>query len=306
MRAIITETFHSSGVKMLEKYMDVECDFQISREELKKKIKDYDVAIIRSAIKFDRELLEYGEKLKIIGMAGIGTDHIDKDYCKEREIAIFNVPEGSNNAVAELAMALILNVIRKVHPAVKSVKENYQWDKTFYVGRELKGKTLGIIAIGKIGSRLAKFAQAFDMKVIAFDPYIPAEKAQAINIKLVELEELFSQADIISIHAPLTKQTHHMISKEQIDKMKDGIYLFNFGRGPIIDEESLYIALKNGKFAGVGVDVMEKEPPGKSKLFEFDNFIATPHIGAGTVEAQKYISEAISKQVLTHLKLIDN
>lgn len=306
MKLIVTETIHSSGIKLLKKYMEVDCNFQISREELKGKIKDYDVAIIRSDIKFDRELLECGEKLKVIGMAGIGIDHIDQDYCKEKDIAIFNVPEGSNNAVAELAIALILNVMRKVYPAVKSVKDEYRWDKTVYVGRELKGKTLGIIAIGKIGSRLAKFAQAFEMKVIAYDPYISAEKAQKNNIKLVQLEELFTQADLISIHAPLTKQTYHMISKEQIDKMKDGVYLFNFGRGPIIDEDSLYIGLKSGKIAGVGVDVMEKEPPGKSKLFEFDNFIVTPHIGAGTVEAQKYISEEISKKILKYLKLAEN
>jgi len=304
MRLLITEKVHPAGIELLKKYLEVDEDFEITREELKEKIKNYDAMIVRVGIKYDQELLERGEKLKAIGMAGIGLDHIDLKYTKKREIAVFNVPEGSFNSVAELAMALILNVTRRVYPAVQSVKEKHQWARTVYIGHELKNKTLGIIAIGKIGSRLVRFAQAFNMKVLAYDPYISSENAESLNVELVELDQLFLRSDIISIHAPLTKETYHMISQENIDKMKKGVYLFNFGRGPLIDEDSLYLALKNGKISGVGVDVMEKEPPGYSKLFEFDNFIVTPHIGAGTVEAQKYISEEISKKILKHLKLI--
>jgi len=303
MKVVITEEICETGIEILKQYMEVDCRFNIKKEDLKKIIRNYDAMIVRSELKYDRELLELGDRLKVIAMAGIGIDHIDSDYCKEKGIAVYNVPDGSFNSVAELAMTLILNVIRRVYPAVKSVKEKYRWDKTVYVGHELKDKTLGIIAIGKIGSRLAKFARAFDMEVIAFDPYITTEKAKSMNIELVDLDMLLSRSDVISIHAPLTKQTFHMISSEQIEKMKEGVYLFNFGRGPIVDEESLYNALENGKVAGVGVDVMEKEPPGNSKLFKFDNFIVTPHIGAGTIEAQEYISKEISRKILEHLKL---
>jgi D-3-phosphoglycerate dehydrogenase / 2-oxoglutarate reductase len=305
MKLLITETIHPAGIKMLEKYLQVDCSFQITKEQLKEKIKDYDALIVRSGMKYDKELLEQGEKLKVIGLAMIGTDNIDLNYCKDKGIKVFNVPEGSYNSVAELAMTLILNVLRKIHPAVQSVKEKYLWDKTVYVGHELKGKALGIIAVGKIGSRLAKFAHAFDMQVLAYDPYVSPEQAKSMGVELLELDKLLALSDIISIHAPLTKQTYHMISEKQIDKMKNGVYLFNFGRGPIIDEESLYLALKKGKIAGVGVDVMEKEPPGKSKLFEFENFVVTPHIGAGTVEAQKYISEEIGRKVLKYFEFID-
>jgi D-3-phosphoglycerate dehydrogenase len=306
MKLMITEKIHPAGIKILEKYMEVDCKFRITREELIDKIKEYDSLIVRSALKYDKNLLERGKKLKVIGLAMIGTDNIDLDYCKKREIAVFNVPGGSFNAVAELAMALILNVMRKVYPAVQSVKEKHEWDKTVFVGNELRSKTLGIIAMGKIGSRLAKFAQAFDMKVIVYDPYITPDQVQSLNIALVDLKDLLSQSDVISIHAPLTEQTFHLISEKEIKQMKDGVYLFNFGRGPIIDEESLYLGLKSGKIAGVGVDVMEKEPPGKSKLFEFDNFIVTPHIGSGTVEAQKYISEEISRKILNYLKFTNS
>ena len=304
MKALITESIDKIGIKILEQYMQVDCRFGITKEQLEKIINEYDVLIVRSELKYDKELLKLGNRLKVIAMAGIGLDHIDLNYCREKGIGFYNVPDGSLNAVAELAMALILNVLRRVHAAVASVKEQHRWDKTVYIGQELKGKTLGIIAIGKIGSRLARFAQAFDMQVIAFDPYISIEKAKSMDIELTDLDNLFKRADIISIHAPLTKQTFHMISKEQIDKMKDGVYLFNFGRGPIIDEQSLYYALESGKIAGVGVDVMEYEPPGDSKLFKFDNFIVTPHIGAGTIEAQEYISEEISKKVLNHFGFI--
>ncbi|MDK2836485.1 MAG: D-3-phosphoglycerate dehydrogenase / 2-oxoglutarate reductase [Thermosediminibacterales bacterium] len=304
MKVIITEKIHDAGIEILKKYADVDCKFGISREELLENVEKYDAMIVRVGIQIDKEIIDKGKNLKAIGMAGIGLNHIDVEYAKQKGIGVFNVPDGSNNSVAELTMALMLNIARKVNAAVNSVKFNNEWDKHAYVGRQLKGKVLGILALGKIGSRVAKFAQAFDMKVIAYDPFIDKARAEEINVELVELDELLQRADIVSIHTPLTKQTYHLIGDEQINKMKKGAFLLNLGRGGVVDEESLYKALKEGHLAGAAVDVMEQEPPGKSKLFELDNFIATPHIGAGTIEAQEYISKSIAEKILSHLGLI--
>jgi len=304
MKIIITEKIHEAGIDYLKKFAEVDCDFGIAREKLLEKIENYDAMIVRVGIRIDKEVIDRGKKLKAIGMAGIGLNHIDVEYAKQKGIAVFNVPEGSNDSVAELTIALMLNIARKIYPAIKSVKVENQWDKHAFVGRQLKDKVLGIVALGKIGSRVAKISQAFGMQVIAYDPFIDKTKAEEINVELVELDDLLSRADFVSIHAPLTNQTYHLIGQEQISKMKKGAFLINLGRGGVVDEESLYNALKAGHLAGAAVDVMEKEPPGKSKLFELENFIATPHIGAGTIEAQEYISKSIAEKILKHLKLI--
>ncbi len=304
MKLIITEKIHEVGIDYLKKFAEVDCEFGITREELLEKLENYDAMIVRVGIQIDKEVIDRGKNLKAIGMAGIGLNHIDVEYAREKGIAVFNVPEGSNDSVAELTIALMLNIARKIYPAVKSVKVENQWDKHTFVGRQLKDKVLGIVALGKIGSRVARISQAFGMHVIAYDPFIDKTKAEELNVELVELDDLLSRADFVSIHAPLTKQTYHLIGQEQISRMKKGAFLINLGRGGVVDEESLYNALKEGHLAGAAVDVMEKEPPGKSQLFELENFVATPHIGAGTIEAQEYISKSIAEKVLKHLKSI--
>lgn len=303
MKILITEKISNSGIALLKRYCEVTCKFGISRDELLACIAEYDAMIIRADTKIDRILLDKAKKLKAIGMAGIGLNHIDVDYAKEKNVTVFNVPDGSNESVAELTIGLMLNIVRKVDAAVQDTKEKNVWNKHAFMGRQLKGKVLGIIALGKIGTRVAQFCQVLGMKIIAYDPYLDKTRAAELKVELVSLEELLSQADIISVHAPLTKDTYHLLGTKELKKMKKGAYLINLGRGGIIDEESLYLALKEGHLAGAAVDVMEEEPPGKSKLFELDNFIVTPHIGAGTVEAQDYIALNIAKKVLNHLKL---
>ncbi len=305
MRIIITERIHEQGIQLLQRKAQVDCCFDISREELLKCIGDYDAMIVRAATKIDQEIIEAGAKLKAIGMAGIGLNHIDVAYAKNKGIAVFNVPDGSNESVAELTMALLLNLVRKVNPAVNATRYKKEWNKHGYLGSQLHGKTMGILALGKIGSRVAKFAQAFGMKVIAYDPFLDQEIARAMDVELVELDGLLVQADVVSIHAPLTKDNYHLINGDKIRKMKPGSYLINLGRGGIVDEESLYQALVQGHLAGAAVDVMEQEPPGKSKLFELDNFMATPHIGAGTVEAQKNIAMKIANTVISYLEALE-
>jgi D-3-phosphoglycerate dehydrogenase len=304
MKFLITEKFHECGIELFKKNGTVDTRYNICREELLECIREYDVLIVRSDTPVDKKVIDCGKRLKVIGMAGIGLNHIDTEYAREKGIAVFNVPDGSNDSVAEHTIALLLCISRKLYNAIDAVKKNH-WNKTGYIGNQLKGKTIGLIAIGKIGSRVANLCQAFGMKVMAYDPFIDPDLAAKMNIELVSLEELLMNSDIISMHAPLTPQTYHMIGKKQLDMMKDGAYILNLGRGGLIDEEALYDALKKGKLKGAAVDVMEKEPPGQSKLLELDNFIATPHIGAGTVEAQQYIAQSLASKVIDYMKSLE-
>jgi len=296
---LITEQFNQKGIELLKKNGIVDIEYNICRENLLKKIRDYSVLIVRSDTLVDKALIDYGKCLKVVGMAGIGLNHIDVEYAKSKGISVFNVPRGSNDSVAELTMALLLCINRNVYNAIYAVKNN-KWDKTGFTGNLLIGKTIGIVALGKIGSKVAEFCKAFRMKVIYYDPYIDACTMEKKGIKKVSLEILLKDSDIISLHAPLTNQTYHMIGKKQFEIMKKESYIINLGRGGLIDEEALYDALINKKIKGAAVDVMEKEPAKYSKLFELNNFIATPHIGAGTIEAQEYIAISLAKKIIDY------
>lgn len=305
MKCIITEPFNQKGVEMLKKSISVDIKYNICRDELLKCINIYDVLIVRSDTYVDKTLIDCGKELKIIGMAGIGLNHIDVEYATNKGIKIFNVPDGSNDSVAELTLALILCINRNVYNAIEAVKNN-RWDKNGYCGNVLCGKTIGLVAMGKIGSKVANLCKAFKMNVLCYDPYIDLCVAENLGIKVVPLEDLLTKSDIISLHAPLTEQTYHMIGEKQFGIMKKDSYIVNLGRGGIIDEEALYNALVNGKIKGAAVDVMESEPANYSKLFGLDNFIATPHIGAGTIEAQEYISVSLATRIINHINTLEN
>lgn len=304
MKCLITELVAEEGMRLLkENGIKVDLAYDKSREELEELISDYQVLIVRAETPVDKELIDLGKNLKAIGMAGIGLNHIDIDYAKEKGIGVFNVADGSITSVAELTLALMLASSRNIYKAVDATK-NGHWDKTGFTGNLLEGKTVGILALGKIGYRVAELCQAFNMKVIAYDPYINPKIAAKANIELKELDEVLKEADIISIHSPLTRETYHMIGEKEIEEMKDGAIILNLGRGGIIDEEALYQALKSGKLKAAAADVMENEPPKEEdkKLKRLDNFTVTSHIGAGTEEAQSYISVSLAEQIIDHLK----
>ena len=306
MKCLVTEVYNQAGIDILEKNgVSVTLAYGKSLDELKEMVKDYEILIVRAATPVDKSFVDAGTKLKAIGMAGIGLNHIDVEYAKSKGIGIFNVPDGSTTAVSELAIGTILNVLRKIGNANTYVKAG-NWDKTGFTGNEIRNKTVGILSLGKIGFRVAEICLAFGAKqILTYDPYLKQEVADKINAKILPLDEVLKQSDIISIHTPLTPETKHMIGKEQIAMMKDGAYLFNLGRGGIVDEEALYDALVSKKLTGAGFDVMEEEPPAKdNKLFALDNFSITCHIGAGTHEAQVYISESLSTQILKYLEII--
>jgi len=208
--------------------------------------------------------------------------------------------------VAELTFAHILNVTRNVWPASKKVREEGCWNKFLFMGIELCGKTLGIVGLGKIGLRVAEIADAFKMKVVAYDPYL-SQSDVPDRVTLMTLHELLGTADIVSVHAPLTKETYHMISHDEVSKMKQGAYIVNMSRGGVLDEEAIYEGLVSGKLAGAGSDVMENEPPPEqkietSKLFSLNNFLITPHLGAWTSDAQNRVAELVAKKIVQSLK----
>lgn len=303
MKCLITEKINEKGIELLkENGFTVHLAYGKSRDEIEYLIKDSDVLLVRAETQVDQELIDLGNNLKAIGMAGIGLNHINVKYAESKGIKVFNVSDGSITSVAELALTLMLATVRKLYSAVSATKSG-KWDKTGFTGNLLDGKTLGILSLGKIGFRVAELCQAFNMKVIAYDPYLNPEIAKKIDVELLSLEEVLTQADLITIHTPLTKETYHMIGEEEINLMKQDSFLFNLGRGGIVDESALYQALVSGKLAAAATDVMENEPPTEedAKLLQLDNFMATCHIGAGTVEAQSYISYSLASQVIEYL-----
>lgn len=258
-------------------------------DNIEKSLSEADVLVVRSATKVTEELLSGAKKLKMVARAGIGLDNIDQNACRKRGIKVVNTPGASTNAVAELALGIMISMMRNVQKAHHQMK-NGVWDKKSLVGREIEGKTLGIIGYGRIGSILGRKANALGMKIISYNP--PPRHQDNIVKFVDDLDEFLSQADVISTHAPLTEDTKNLINKETIAKMKDGAYLINTARGGIVDEDALYEGCKSGKLAGAALDVYSSEPY-KGKLLELENVCFTPHLGASTKEAQIRIGKEL-------------
>lgn len=270
---------------------------KITEDELVATIGDYDGVIVRSATKITAKVIEAGKNLKVIGRAGVGVDNIDVEAATNFGKLVVNAPDGNTIAAAEQTMALIMAVARNVAQANENLKKG-KWMRKEYLGVELRHKVLGVIGLGRIGTAVAKRAQGFEMETIGYDPYINQERAAALGIKTVTLEELYSQADFITIHMPLNKETKDLINKNTYPKMKDGVRIINVARGGIVNEQDLYEAVKSGKVAGAALDVFETEPTTESPLFELDNVIVTPHLGASTEEAQVNVALDVAEEMV--------
>lgn len=301
MKILVSDHLHEAGIELLRQHAEVEVATGLSKEELIEKIRDKDGLLVRSATKVTRDVIEAAENLKVIGRAGVGVDNIDIKAATERGIIVVNAPEASSITVAEHTIGLMLALARRIPQANASLKAG-KWEKKKFLGIELRGKTLGVIGMGRIGSQVVRKAKAFEMHCIAYDPYISKKLAEELGVEVVELDELLARSDFITIHVPLTEQTRHLINAEAIAKMKDGAYLINAARGGVVDEAALYDALRSGKLAGAALDVFEKEPPFGSPLLELDNCIVTPHLGASTEEAQRYASLIACEEVLKVLR----
>jgi D-3-phosphoglycerate dehydrogenase len=275
---------------------------QITKEELLETVAEYDALIVRSRTKVTRDVIEASKKLKVIGRAGVGLDNIDIQAAKEKGITVVNTPEVLTNAVAELTIGLMLTVARGIAEGHRYLKKG-EWIKSKLLGTELRGKTLGIIGFGRIGKRLARLAHAFDMRILVYDVVKPEEKAlEEVEAKLVDVDDLLSNSDFISLHIPATPENRHFIDIEKLKKMKSSAFLINTARGSIIKEEDLVKALKNGLIKGAALDVYEKEPPTNTELLSLENVVLTPHIGSQTKEAQVNAALTIADKVISLLK----
>ncbi len=291
----------AEGIEILKKNFSVEVHDKISADELLEIIPKFDALIVRSASKVTAEVISRAENLKIIGRAGVGVDNIDVKAATERGIIVINSPDGNTIAATEHTFAMMASLSRNIPQANKTMHAG-GWDRKKFVGVELRNKTLAVIGLGRIGAGVAKRAQAFEMNVIAYDPFVSAERAESLGVKLMELDELFKTADFITVHMPLTKQTENMITLEKMKMMKPTTRLINCARGGIINENDLAVALKEKIIAGAAVDVFTSEPLAEnSPLREIDNLILTPHLGASTIEAQISVSVDVANGIVDAL-----
>ena len=286
---IIDQVSHIIEEFLQENGFSVDTVFLPTKDELCSLIGEYDLLVMRVDPKIDKTVLDHAAKLKLIAVSAVGTNHIDMSYAKEKGIKVIHANGSNSNAVAELTMSKMLDLARKTMPANQSVKKGI-WNKYDWTGIELRGKTLGIIGFGAIGKRVSQLASGFEMRVLAYDPYLSDEVFAEQNVQRCTLLDLLKQSDVISLHVPLNETTKKMISYDEFAVMKKNAIVINMARGGILDEEAALKALKDGTVGGIAVDVMEFEYSASSNkgvlkagslLFAFDNFIVSPHIGGG-------------------------
>lgn len=303
MKVLISDNLAPIGEKILrDAGLEVDVKTGLPPEELKAIIPQYDGLVIRSATKVRQDIIEAATKLQVVGRAGIGLDNVDIPAASQKGIVVMNAPDGNATTAAEHSIAMLISLARNIPQATASMKAG-KWEKKSFMGREVTGKTLGIVGIGRIGSIVANRAQGLKMKVIAYDPHMPAEMVEKIGVELVDLIELAKRADFITVHTPLTKETHHILSTEFFTNMKNDAMFIDCARGGVVDEEALYKALTEGQIAGAALDVFEKEPTTleATPLLGLKNFICTPHLGASTSEAQENVASAIAEQIADYL-----
>jgi len=298
MKVLISDPIAKEGIEILKKSgIEIEEKPGLPPEELIKLIPEFDGIIVRSATKVTKDVIEAGKNLKVIGRAGVGLDNVDREAAKTKNIKVVNTPAATSISVAELALGMMFGAARRLPQATASTKAG-KWEKKKFKGFELYGKTLGIIGIGRIGTELAKRAKAIGMNVLAFDPYVKSSE-QAQN---VDFEKLLAESDYISLHIPKTPETTHILNKAAFDKMKEGVVIINCARGGVVDEDALYEAVNSGKVRIAAMDVYEAEPAKEHKLFELEQVIVTPHIGAQTAEGQTRAGIQIAELVRDALK----
>lgn len=303
MKVLVMDGVSEEGLAPLRNETDIEVVIgaKMTEDELVEVIPQYDAMIVRSATKVTPRILEAADKLKVVGRAGVGVDNIDLEACTRKGVLVVNAPDGNTIAATEHTIAMMLALARNIPQAVGKMKAGI-WDKKAFLGVELRGKVLGVVGLGRIGSAVAKRAQAMEMQVVAYDPFITEEKAECLGVKLQPLEEIYQKADFITVHLPKTKESYHLLNEKAFALMKDGVRILNCARGGVIDEEALYNAMTSGKVAGAALDVFEKEPYTDGPLLELPNFIATPHLGASTREAQLNVAVDVAEEIVSVLQ----
>jgi len=296
IKVLATDSTSEEGVACIRTCAQLDVK-TVKPEELINVIGEYEGLIVRSASKVDAKVIAAGKKLMVIGRAGVGIDNIDVEAATQRGIIVVYSPTGNTISATEHTLGLMLSLARNIPQANVSLKSG-KWDRNKFMGIELRGKTLGVIGLGNIGKEVARRAMAFEMKIIAFDPFITAELASQFHIDMVTLEELCKQSDFITLHTPLNANTKGILGEKEIALMKPSVRIINCARGGLIDEDLLAKAVAEKKIAGAAVDVYVKEPTTESQLFKYDNIIVTPHLGASTAEAQVIAARDVAEQIV--------
>jgi D-3-phosphoglycerate dehydrogenase len=299
MKVIVADKISERGVQLLKEQPGWNIVLT-TKETLNAEIAGAHALIVRSATKVTAELLDLAPKLRAVGRAGVGVDNIDLEAATKRGVLVMSTPGGNSVSVAEHTFALLLALARQVPRLDKAIHEG-RWEKSSAAGTEVRGKTLGLIGLGRIGSEVAVRAEAFDMHVLAYDPYISEAAAREVSVELVPLEKLLAESDFVSLHTALSPATQNLINDATIEKMKTGARIINAARGELIDEPSLAAALKSGKLAGAALDVFAEEPPRNSPLIGLSNVIATPHVAGSTTEAQEEVGTQVAVQIKDYL-----
>lgn len=301
-KVLISDSLSEDGLAVLKNATGIEYDYKpgLSEDELATAIKGVHGLVIRSGSKVTAKVLAAADELKVVGRAGIGVDNVDVKEASRRGVIVMNTPTGNATTTAEHAIALLFAVARKIAFTNAAMKQG-KWEKKSGSGRELSGKTLGVVGLGNIGRIVANRAQGLQMKVIGFDPVMSAERAAELGVELLSIDELFRRADAITVHTPLTPETKGLVNDAAVDKMKPGVLLINAARGGIYEEDALLRGLESGKIGGVGIDVFVQEPPGLTPLIQHPLVVATPHLGASTQEAQERVAVEIAEQVVAYL-----
>ena len=296
-RVLIADDINEEGRRILSESVKVDYLPEITASELLDCINNYDALLVRSRTKVPAQVIKAGKKLKVIGRAGVGVDNIDINTATEAGIVVLNSPEGNTASASEHALALMMSLARHIPQADRSVKDG-AWERKKFVGNELFNKTLAILGLGKVGSRVANTANALGMKVLIYDPFVTPERAAELRVQKVTLDEVWAKADFITVHVPRTAETSKMINKSTLAKMKPGVRIINAARGGIIDEADLASAIESGHVAAAAFDVFENEPPINSPLLKLgEKIILTPHLGASTHEAQLNVAIDLAEQI---------
>lgn len=300
MRVLVAEPLAREGLELLKTAHEVDYRPELQREEFLRLLPDFEALVVRSGVKVDAEALTAAKRLRVVGRAGVGVDNIDVAAATRKGILVVNAPTANTIAAAELTVGLIYALARNIPQAEASLRRG-EWRRTDFVGTELRGKTLGIIGLGKIGLAVAERARAMEMVLVGSDPYVTRDVAAARAIELLEVDEVLRRADVVTVHVPLNDATRGLIGEDALQLMKPTAFVINVARGGVVDEAALAQALADGRLAGAAVDVYEHEPPRDSPLLDAPHTVLTPHLGASTREAQDKAGVEVAEQVLDAL-----
>jgi D-3-phosphoglycerate dehydrogenase len=303
LKILVADPIAEPGLALLRAQGDIELDVRhrLTPQELVATVPHYDALIVRSETQVTAQVLEAGKRLQVVGRAGVGVDNIDLEAATRRGVAVVNAPTGNTVAAAEHTIAVLLALARNIPQADASLKRG-EWRRTAFIGVEIRGKTLGIIGLGRVGSEVARRARGLEMRLLAYDPFVAPERASQLGVELAPLARVLAESDFLTLHTPLTDTTRRILGPQELALVKRGVRIVNVARGGLVDEEALLRALEQGTVGGAALDVFDHEPPGESPLVRHPHVVTTPHLGASTMEAQDQVAREVAEQVLAVLR----